>query len=202
MRAEKERYKLVEFFRSEYARLVGYVRKMIADTAARDGEDIVQEVILNAFSLADVNAPIENVSAYLYQALRNRVVDYLRKRKMDTVSLEEVVLQESDVRLADLLYDARDNPMMALEKKEMRHFLFETIEALDEDQRAILIETEFEGRTFKELARAWQVPVGTLLARKSRALLKIRKIFQDFNIQGDELWKATLRRKENRFPKE
>jgi DNA-directed RNA polymerase sigma subunit (sigma70/sigma32) len=70
--------------------------------------------------------------------LRNRVVDYLRKRKMDTVSLEEVVLQESDLRLADLLYDARDNPMMALEKKEMLHFLFETIEALDEDQRAIL----------------------------------------------------------------
>jgi RNA polymerase sigma factor (sigma-70 family) len=138
MRAEKERYKLFEFFRSEYARLVGYVRKMIADTAARDGEDIVQEVILNAVSLADVNAPIENVSAYLYQALRNRVVDYLRKRKMDTVSLEEVVLQESDLRLADLLYDARDNPMMALEKKEMLHFLFETIEALDEDQRAIL----------------------------------------------------------------
>jgi RNA polymerase sigma factor (sigma-70 family) len=138
MRAEKERYKLFEFFRSEYARLVGYVRKMIADTAARDGEDIVQEVILNAFSLADVNAPIENVSAYLYQALRNRVVDYLRKRKMDTVSLEEVVLQESDLRLADLLYDSRDNQIIALEKKEMLHFLFETIEALDEDQRAIL----------------------------------------------------------------
>jgi len=53
MKAEKERFKLVEFFRSEYGRLVGYVRKMIDDTAARDGEDIVQEVILNAFNLTD-----------------------------------------------------------------------------------------------------------------------------------------------------
>jgi len=69
-----------------------------------------------------------------------------------------------------------------LEKREMLHFLFEAIDALNVDQRAVLIETEFEGRTFKELAKEWGVPVGTLLARKSRALAKIRKIFQDSNI--------------------
>ena len=182
MRALKERSKLAEFFRSEYERLVGYVRKMIDDTAARDGEDIVQEVIVKAFNLADVNAPIENISAYLYQSLRNRVVDYLRKRKTGTVSLEEVILQASDLRLADILYDTRDNPIVEFEKREMLHLLFEAIEALNEDQRAVLIETEFEGRTFKELSEAWQVPVGTLLARKSRAVENIRKIFQDFSI--------------------
>ena len=155
---------------------------MIDDTAARDGEDIVQEVIVNAFNLADVNAPIENISAYLYQSLRNRVVDYLRKRKTGTVSLEEVVLEVSNLRFADLLCDTRENPIVEFEKREMLHLLFEAIEALNEDQKAVLIETEFEGRTFKELAEAWEVPVGTLLARKSRAVANIRKIFQDFNI--------------------
>jgi RNA polymerase sigma factor (sigma-70 family) len=182
MKAEKARSKLVGFIHSEYARFVGYVRKMIDDTADRDGEDIVQEVIGNIFNLADVNAPIENLSAYCYQALRNRVVDYLRKRKMGTVSLEEVVLEACDLRLTDLLYDPRDNPMVELEKKEMLHFLFEAIEALNEDQRAVLIETEFEGRTYEALAREWGVPVGTLLARKSRALVRLRKIFVDFNL--------------------
>jgi RNA polymerase sigma factor (sigma-70 family) len=182
MNAEKERFKFVDFFRCEYARLVGYVRKMIDDTAARDGEDIVQDVILNVFNLADLNAPIENVSAYLYQSLRNRVVDYLRKRKMGTVSLEDVVLEGSDLRLTDLLYDEQDNPMVEYEKREILHLLFEAIETLGEDQRAVLIETEFEGRTFKELAKEWKVPIGTLLARKSRALVNLRKILHDFNI--------------------
>lgn len=181
MEAEKERSKLSEFLRGEYGRFVGYVRKRIDDTAARDGEDIVQEVIANALNLADFNAPIENLSAYLYRFLRNRVVDYLRKRKMGTVSLEEVVLEGSDLRLADLLYDQRDDPIAELEKAETLHFLFEAIETLNEDQRAVLIETEFEGRTFKELAKEWGVPVGTLLARKSRALARIKKIFQDFD---------------------
>ena len=182
MKAENERSKLVEFFRNEYDRLVGYVRKMIVDTAERDGEDIVQEVILNAFNLADVNAPIENVSAYLYQSLRNRIIDYLRKRKMDTVSLEAVVLEGSDLRLADFLSDPRDSIIDQFEKREMFYFLFEAMETLNEGQKAVLIETEFEGRSFKELAEEWGVPVGTLLARKSRALANIRKIFQDFNI--------------------
>ena len=182
MKPEKQRPKLVEFFRSEYGRLVGYVRRMIDDVAERDGEDIVQDVMLNAFNLADLNAPIENVSAYLYQSLRNRVVDYLRKRKSGTVSLEELVLEESDLKLGDLLYDADNNPVVEFERREMLHFLFEAIDTLNEAQRAVLIETEFEGRTFKELAKEWGVPVGTLLARKSRALAKIRKIFQDINI--------------------
>ena len=182
MKPEKQRPKLVEFFRSEYGRLVGYVRRMIDDVAERDGEDIVQDVMLNAFNLADLNAPIENVSAYLYQSLRNRVVDYLRKRKSGTVSLEELVLEESDLKLGDLLYDADNNPVVEFERREMLHFLFEAIDTLNEAQRAVLIETEFEGRTFKELAKEWGVPVGTLLARKSRALAKIRKKFQDINI--------------------
>ena len=182
MKPEKQRPKLVEFFRSEYGRLVGYVRRMIDDVAERDGEDIVQDVMLNAFNLADLNAPIENVSAYLYQSLRNRVVDYLRKRKSGTLSLEELVLEESDLKLGDLLYDADNNPVVEFERREMLHFLFEAIDTLNEAQRAVLIETEFEGRTFKELAKEWGVPVGTLLARKSRALAKIRKIFQDINI--------------------
>jgi RNA polymerase sigma factor (sigma-70 family) len=182
MKPEKQRPKLVEFFRSEYGRLVGYVRRMIDDAAERDGEDIVQDVMLNAFNLADLNAPIENVSAYLYQSVRNRVVDYLRKRKSGTLSLEELVLEESDLKLGDLLYDADNNPVVEFERREMLHFLFEAIDTLNEAQRAVLIETEFEGRTFKELAKEWGVPVGTLLARKSRALAKIRKIFQDINI--------------------
>jgi RNA polymerase sigma factor (sigma-70 family) len=182
MKPEKQRPKLVEFFRSEYGRLVGYVRRMIDDAAERDGEDIVQDVMLNAFNLADLNAPIENVSAYLYQSVRNRVVDYLRKRKSGTLSLEELVLEESDLKLGDLLYDADNNPVVEFERREMLHFLFEAIDTLNEAQRAVLIETEFEGRTFKELAKEWGVPVGTLLARKSRALAKIRKKFQDINI--------------------
>jgi DNA-directed RNA polymerase specialized sigma24 family protein len=37
-----------------------------------------------------------------------------------------------------------------------------------------------EGRSFRQLSEEWGVPVGTLLARKSRALKKIKKMLDDW----------------------
>lgn len=182
MTAEKGRSRLVEFFRAEYDRLVGYVRRLIDDTAERDGEDIVQEVITHMFDVADVTIPIENLSAYIYRSLRNRVVDYLRKRKTPALSLEEELFNGSDFSLSDLIYDLSDNALDELEEKEMLHQVFSAIDSLGEDQKAVFIETEFEGRSFRELSQEWNVPLGTLLARKSRALEKIRRLLVDSNI--------------------
>ena len=147
---------------------------MIDDAAERDGEDIVQEVFLNIFNLADVTGPIESLPAYIYQALRNRIVDYLRKRKMDTVSLDAGISEDREFTLADVLHDTRYGTAADVDKEEIRQRLFEAVESLGPDQKAIVMETEFNGRSFKELSSAWDVPLGTLLARKSRALKKIR----------------------------
>ncbi len=80
--------KIVSFVTNEREKLVGYVRRLIDDTAERDGEDIVQDIILNLFNRADFTVPIENLTAYIYQALRNRTIDYLR-RKREILSLDE-----------------------------------------------------------------------------------------------------------------
>jgi len=37
-------------------------------------------------------------------------------------------------------------------------------------------QTEFSGRSYRELSERWKVPIGKLLARKSRALKKIRAL--------------------------
>ncbi len=181
MRSDKGRSNIAQFFRTEYERLVRYVRTLIDDAAERDGEDIVQDVILGIFNVADVSTPIENLSAYIYQSLRHRVVDYLRKRRTDLVSLEDETFNGSDLSLSNLLRDSRHDTSHELEKKEMLQCLFAAIESLSDDQKAIFIETEFEGRSFSELSSAWGVPIGTLLARKSRALNRIKKALADFN---------------------
>ena len=61
----------------------------------------------------------------------------------------------------------------------MRQHLFQAIDSLNDQARAIIIETEFNGRSFRELADQWKIPIGTLLARKSRALKKIRELLID-----------------------
>jgi RNA polymerase sigma factor (sigma-70 family) len=151
-----------EFFRTEYSRLVRFVRRLIDDATDRDAEDIVQDVMLGLFDKADVTAPIENLSAYIYSALRNRVTDMFR-RKRDVTSL------------ATLVHESAEDAAHILEKKELRESVVKAIENLSDDQKAVIIATEFEDRSFGELSEEWEIPIGTLLARKSRALKKIKR---------------------------
>lgn len=154
--------KFSEFFQKEYFRLVRYVRRLIDDAADRDAEDIVQDVMLSIFDKADVTIPIENLAAYVYRSLRNKVIDVFRKKK-------DVVL------LSDVIGESKYDTEREVERKELMDHVFRAIDSLPPGQRGILIATEFEGRSFRELSEEWEVPIGTLLARKSRALQHIRE---------------------------
>jgi len=154
--------KITEFFRTEHKKLVRFVRYLIEDERERDAEDIVQDVMLNMFNKADFTAPIENLTAYIYQSLRNKAIDVLRKKK-EVISLSEVI---HEVR-----YDAVDE----VAKKEIQELIFQAMDSLNDEQRAIIIATEFEGRSYRQVSEEWKIPIGTLLARKSRAVEKMRK---------------------------
>jgi RNA polymerase sigma factor (sigma-70 family) len=161
-RSEKRMNLVADFFRTEQKKLVSYVRSRIDDAADRDAEDIVQDVMLNMFDKADISIPIENLAAYIYQSLRNRIVDLFRKRKQ-VDSLEKVV------------QDSGHDPGRIFENKQLQDMVFEALGFLNADERDLLMATEFDDRSFRELSEEWGVPLGTLLARKSRALEKIRK---------------------------
>jgi len=53
--------------------------------------------------------------------------------------------------------------------------LFHALKQLRPDEQAVIIATEFEGQTYEELSDEWDVPLGTLLSRKHRALSKLHK---------------------------
>jgi RNA polymerase sigma factor (sigma-70 family) len=163
-----------DFFNRERARLIGYVRSLIRDAAAQEGEDIVQDVIVRVFDKADITAPIENFSAYVYQALRNRVVDYLRRRR-DHDSLDAQLPGDTGLMLSDILADVRFDAADDAERKEINRDLSRAIDTLDEKYQSIFVATEIEGLTFQELSDLWDIPIGTLLARKSRAMQKLRE---------------------------
>jgi RNA polymerase sigma-70 factor (ECF subfamily) len=179
MSAKMKKKKISEFFRSEYKNLVRFVRRRIDQAAGRDAEDIVQDVMVNLFDRADLTIPLENLSAYIYRSLRNRVVDIFRKGKNE-VSLDAKLSLDRDLSLTELVRDVSGDTAASLEKEELYARLYEAVESLDEKDRAIIIATDFDGVSFRRLSEEWAVPMGTLLARKSRALKKIKKKLADF----------------------
>ena len=178
MSDQHQQKRIADFFSRERQRLIGYVRRWLDDAAERDGEDIIQDVALNIFNRADVTVPIEDLSAYVYRAVRNRIIDYLRKRKIAAVSLDDDNIDGPKSSLLHVISDLRSDVREELERKQLQDKIYAAINSLNEEQKAIVIETEFEGRTFRELAIEWDTAIGTLLARKSRALKKIRKALE------------------------
>jgi len=170
----EEHNKISKFFKEEYSTMVGYVKKRFDDTTAMDGEDIVQEVMTNLFTRGDISAPIENLAAYIYRALRNRIVDSFRKRD-DDISLDAPAGSPETGSLLDIMEDLRYEGAAAYDREQIRKKVFQALDSLKPEQRLVIIATELEGKSFKELSRELEIPMGTLLARKSRALKTVRE---------------------------
>ena len=162
MSAETQKKRIASLIATEWTRLVGYVRAWISDTADRDAEDVVQDVIERLFERADVTEPVADLSAYLYRSLRNKVIDLYRKPKRAAELPED---------LSDIRFEASAE----MDRDEARETLFEAIDELPPAQREVLVATELEGRSFKELAEEWETPIGTLLARKHRAIRALKE---------------------------
>jgi RNA polymerase sigma factor (sigma-70 family) len=178
MEASLTRQHLIDFWTVERDRLVRYVRRLIGDAADRDGEDVVQDVLEGILRQLDVNRPIEDLEAYVYRALRNRVIDLFRLRK-DMTSIDAAIDNDAELSLSSLLSDTSASAFDEMYSMEIRYRIVEAVEALRDDEKAVVIETELNERTFKELAEEWGVPLGTLLSRKSRALAKIADALAD-----------------------
>jgi len=66
---------------------------------------------------------------------------------------------------------------------ESAHDLSRLMNGLNEEERKLIFATEIQGQTFRDLAKAQNVSIGTLLSRKSRALSKIKKQMEELKIK-------------------
>ena len=137
-------------------------------------EDIVQDVVLSLINKLNPDTQIGNVTGYIYRSLKNRIIDYQKKKKR-TVSMENFRDRKNENYLINTVADVTltEEPDYTSLEPELLH---QAISQLRPDEQAVIIATEFEQYTFEELSEEWDVPLGTLLSRKHRALSKLHKI--------------------------
>lgn len=164
----------------ERTRLVNFIRRRIRDPD--DAEDILQDVFHEFVQAYRLPAPIEQASAWLFRAARNRIVDRFRKKKEQP--LAELAQAESEDEAGseyrlDLALPAHDAGPEALYARTLvLKALQDALDELPPNQREIFIAHELEGRSFKEMAAQSGVTLNTLLARKRYAVLHLRTRLQ------------------------
>lgn len=170
--AARNRSRLAELLLRDRRRLTRFVEARLFGDGGGQADDIVSDVVLRLLERADLLARVEDLTAYLYQALAHAVVDVFRRRrhKPDSQTLTDLPEDGEEDRIAD----PAPNPELAFAIAEERDRLSSALTRLPPAERAVWIAVEIEGWSFRELAEEWQEPIGTLLSRKSRAGQKLK----------------------------
>lgn len=174
MEKELQKKSLDRFFRNEYQKLVNFIKKNLDDRYYEGSpEDIIQDVALGLIDKLDLDTQIGNLTGYIYRSVKNKIIDS-RKKKQRTVSIENFTDRKNENYLLNTVTDETiaENDYSNIEPE----ILQQAISQLRPDEQAVVLATGFENQTYEELSEEWEVPVGTLLSRKHRALSKLHKI--------------------------
>ena len=174
----------VEGDEAAYAQLVDkyqralffHIAKLVKDR--EQIEDLVQEAFMKAFgNLKSYNTDYA-FSTWLYRIATNHSIDYLRKKKLQTLSIDEPQKTkdgELEIQLPDESY-ITDREIIRKQRKKIIH---RSIENLPEKYREVIRMRHMEEKSYQEIADILDLPLGTVKAHIFRAREMLYKALKD-----------------------
>ncbi len=133
-----------------------------------DVDDLIQETFIKAFtSLSSYNNEYA-FSTWLYKIATNSSIDYLRKKKLPTFSIDNPIETDDD----EFRFELPDNnpvPDQLLIAKQRSHMLEEAMNSLPAKYRKVILMRHVEEMEYSEIAKALNIPLGTVKAHIFRA---------------------------------
>ncbi len=139
-------------------RLINFVKKRV--NSLEDAEDIVQDVF-SVFIEGNLAETVEDLSAWLFRAARNKIVDLYRKRSSAADTGQLSGTEESGTEFES--------------GKRFWEELETALSELPEEQRTVFEQNELEGKSFREISEETGENINTLLSRKRYAVLYLRE---------------------------
>lgn len=153
--------------RAYYKEIYIYVYRQLNNK--EDSMDTTQEIFISMLkSINSYNFEISSFRTWLYTIATNKVIDFRRKFKSISLSIDE--LEISDSLDNELIYENLD----LLEKIE------NYVSDFDKNTQIIFRMHIYDGRTFKEIGNILDESEGTVKSRFYRLQKKIKEEFKDY----------------------
>lgn len=162
--------------RTERRRLLDFIRKRVR--TEQDAEDILQDVFYQLVTSYSVTEPIEKLTSWLFTVARNKIIDWYRKRRPESLPFDEDD-PAAPLNLEEILFDPKENPDQVYARSLVWTELADALDELPEEQQEVFIMHELEGRSFKEIVELTGEPINRLRARKRYAVLFLRERLQE-----------------------
>jgi RNA polymerase sigma-70 factor (ECF subfamily) len=166
-----------EILQKRYKRIISsLIRRMVRNED--DVDDLIQETFIKAYNALSTFQSGYSFSAWLYRIASNTCIDFLRKRRFDTISINNPMPSSDEEQTLDI-HDSTYLPDVNLLNEERKKALNEAIANLPENYRKIIKLRHEEELDYNQIADILGIPLGTVKAHLFRArkilLTKLKK---------------------------
>jgi RNA polymerase sigma-70 factor (ECF subfamily) len=141
-------------------------------------EDLAQETFVKALNAIDSYRPEFKFSSWIFKIGNNAAIDHLRRRELDTLSLDGSPHAETPeaMQATALQIGARqESPLDIVEAKELGGAIEAAIGSLRPEYRSCILLRHVEGRAYEEIAEILNLPLGTVKTYIHRARNELRQ---------------------------
>lgn len=144
--------------------LFNFIRSKVSSW--EDAQDIYQEVILKIMNKSNQLKKAESLKSWLFTIARNQIIDFYRSNRL-TMDIDSIPPFPVPVEEKATAY------------YELENCLSSFIAQLPEDYRQLIILSEIEGKSQKELSKSLNINYVTLRSKIQRGREKIKKMLFD-----------------------
>ena len=131
-------------------------------------EDLTQEAFIKAFaSLRSFNEEYA-FSTWLYKIATNNCIDYIRKKKLETFSIDKPI-ESKDSEITFEVPDTSYQPDKEIIAEQRKELVEEAINSLPEKYHRVIILRHHQEKNYEEIAKILKLPIGTVKAHLFRA---------------------------------
>ncbi len=155
------------------------VFRMVRDSAV--AEDLAQDTFIKVLNHVDKYRPEFKFSSWLFKIANNVAIDHLRRRQLDTISMDGSpnAATAADVEATSFdIADKSESALEAMEAKELGSAIEQAIGALRPEYRACIMLRHVEDRSYEEIAATLDLPLGTVKTYIHRARHQLREALE------------------------
>lgn len=142
-------------------------------------EDLAQETFIKALNAIESYRPEFKFSSWIFKIANNSAIDHLRRRALDTLSLEgspHAETPEAIEATALQIGDRQESPLDEVAARELGGQIEAAIAQLRPEYRSCILLRHVEGRAYEEIAQMLNLPLGTVKTYIHRARNELRQL--------------------------
>ena len=161
-----------------YENYVGYIYRIIYEVLQNkeNAEDVTSEFFIRLWNKAEQFKPGSGHKGYLAAIARNMAVDFLRKHKKEELTaLLQDLGEDSEEEKRDSRGFAEDKTSRVEQQVVESMTIKQALDILKPSERQIISLKVLGEMTFKEIAAAMEIPMGTVTWKYQNAIKKLRR---------------------------